>query len=126
MNTAEVEAALSSSTDNAAEAANKAAADNSSSDATAAAVPAEKTEEPAGPPPAWTVQPGGRIGFSVGNDGETISGEEFIATHIGPDAARTSYAVNRGRPNAQQVENAPIEAPDPTLPQKPSPRPMTL
>ncbi|MFC3442617.1 YceI family protein [Sphingobium rhizovicinum] len=31
-------------------------------------------EEPAGPPPAWTVQPGGRIGFSVGNDGETISG----------------------------------------------------
>lgn len=31
-------------------------------------------EEPAGPPPAWTVQPGGRIGFSIGNDGETISG----------------------------------------------------
>ncbi|MFD1106598.1 YceI family protein [Sphingobium olei] len=31
-------------------------------------------EEPAGPPPAWIVQPGGRIGFSVGNDGETISG----------------------------------------------------
>ena len=31
-------------------------------------------EEPVGPPPAWTVQPGGHIGFSVGNDGETISG----------------------------------------------------
>lgn len=35
---------------------------------------AEPVEEAAGPPPAWTVQPGGRIGFSVGNDGETISG----------------------------------------------------
>ncbi|MGA1849596.1 YceI family protein [Sphingobium yanoikuyae] len=31
-------------------------------------------EEPAGPPPAWAVQPGGKIGFSVGNSGETISG----------------------------------------------------
>ncbi len=31
-------------------------------------------EAPVGPPPAWTVQPGGRIGFSVGNDGEAISG----------------------------------------------------
>lgn len=31
-------------------------------------------EEPMGPPPAWTVQPGGRIGFAVGNDGQTISG----------------------------------------------------
>ncbi|MES2157523.1 MAG: YceI family protein [Pseudomonadota bacterium] len=35
---------------------------------------AEPVEEAAGPPPTWTVQPGGRIGFSVGNDGETISG----------------------------------------------------
>jgi cytochrome b561/polyisoprenoid-binding protein YceI len=74
VNTAEVEAALSSSTDNAAEAANSAAVDNRSSNATAAAVPAEETKEPAAPSPAWTVQPGGRIGFSVGNDGETISG----------------------------------------------------
>lgn len=31
-------------------------------------------ETPLGPPPAWTVQPGGRIGFSVGNGDETISG----------------------------------------------------
>ena len=30
--------------------------------------------EPAGPPPAWTVQPGGTIGFSVGNGGDTIRG----------------------------------------------------
>lgn len=35
---------------------------------------AEEEEEPMGPPPAWTVQPGGRIGFAVGNDGQTISG----------------------------------------------------
>ncbi|WP_150290589.1 cytochrome b/b6 domain-containing protein [Sphingobium estronivorans] len=31
-------------------------------------------EEPVGPPPVWAVQPGGSIGFSVGNGGETISG----------------------------------------------------
>ena len=33
-----------------------------------------QVEEPIGPPPAWTVQPGGKIGFAVGNDGQTISG----------------------------------------------------
>ncbi len=33
-----------------------------------------QVEETAAPPPAWTVQPGGRIGFSVDNSGETISG----------------------------------------------------
>ncbi len=38
-----------------------------------AAAPA-KEEEPVGPPPAWTVQPGGRIGFSVRNDSDLISG----------------------------------------------------
>lgn len=54
-----------------AEPANIAAADNAAGNA---AEPTAAKEEPAGPPPAWTVQPGGRIGFSVGNDGETISG----------------------------------------------------
>ena len=43
-----------------------------------AAVPADNAlaakEEPAGPPPTWAVQPGGKIGFSVGNGGETING----------------------------------------------------
>ncbi|EQB07855.1 polyisoprenoid-binding protein [Sphingobium quisquiliarum P25] len=37
----------------------------------AAAPPAE---EPTAPPPSWTVQPGGRIGFSVDNGGEAING----------------------------------------------------
>ncbi|MBV2148838.1 cytochrome b/b6 domain-containing protein [Sphingobium sp. AS12] len=45
------------------------APDNAAANATDAA-----PEEPVGPPPAWTVQPGGKIGFSVGNDGQTISG----------------------------------------------------
>ncbi|WP_070156155.1 YceI family protein [Sphingobium phenoxybenzoativorans] len=31
-------------------------------------------EAPAGPPPVWTVQPGGKIGFSVTNDSDTIAG----------------------------------------------------
>ncbi|UZW54007.1 cytochrome b/b6 domain-containing protein [Sphingobium sp. JS3065] len=44
-----------------------------------AAVPASAdnaaaAEEPVGPPPSWAVRPGGNIGFSVGNSGETISG----------------------------------------------------
>jgi polyisoprenoid-binding protein YceI len=39
-----------------------------------AAENAVATEEPVGPPPSWAVQPGGRIDFSVGNSGETISG----------------------------------------------------
>lgn len=33
-----------------------------------------QVEETIAPPPAWRVQPGGRIGFSVDNSGETISG----------------------------------------------------
>ncbi|PJG48815.1 polyisoprenoid-binding protein [Sphingobium sp. LB126] len=44
-----------------------------------AAVPSEADNavaagEPVGPPSSWAVQPGGTIGFSVGNGGETISG----------------------------------------------------
>lgn len=35
---------------------------------------AAHTETLVGPPPAWSVQPGGTIGFAVGNDGDTISG----------------------------------------------------
>lgn len=43
-------------------------------DNAAANITESAPEEPVGPPPAWTVQPGGKIGFSVGNDGQTISG----------------------------------------------------
>jgi cytochrome b561/polyisoprenoid-binding protein YceI len=49
---------------------NAAAADNGAAANVSEAAP----EKPVGPPPAWTVQPGGRIGFSVGNGDETISG----------------------------------------------------
>ena len=43
-------------------------------DIAAANVTEAAPEAPPAPPPAWTVQPGGTIGFSVGNDGQTISG----------------------------------------------------
>ncbi|MDO7834039.1 YceI family protein [Sphingobium sp. HBC34] len=63
---------------NAAEPADIAAAVTIAEAANAAAPAANAAEaaaqEPLAPPPAWTIQPGGRIGFSVGNDGETISG----------------------------------------------------
>ncbi|WP_176592716.1 YceI family protein [Sphingobium sp. EM0848] len=59
----EAAANVAEAVDNVANAALPASADN------AAAV-----EEPVGPPPNWAVQPGGSIGFSVGNSGETISG----------------------------------------------------
>jgi cytochrome b561/polyisoprenoid-binding protein YceI len=49
--------------------------DNAAAAAAAGADNAAQPEEkPVGPPPAWTIQPGGRVGFSVGNGGETISG----------------------------------------------------
>lgn len=35
---------------------------------------ATEADEAVGPPPVWTVQPGGTLGFSVGNDGDRISG----------------------------------------------------
>lgn len=46
------------------------------SDAAAAAEGdnAAVARQAAGPPPSWSVQPGGRIGFSVGNEGQTING----------------------------------------------------
>jgi cytochrome b561/polyisoprenoid-binding protein YceI len=54
---------------------NAAAASNSSDNAVSNISNAAAVEEaPVGPPPAWAVQPGGRIGFSVGNDGEAIGG----------------------------------------------------
>lgn len=51
------------------------AVDNAANAAVPAATEnAAVAEEPMGPPPAWAVQPGGTIGFSVGNNGEAISG----------------------------------------------------
>lgn len=41
---------------------------------TAAAEPSEAATAPAGPPPVWTIASGGRLGFSVGNGGEAITG----------------------------------------------------
>jgi cytochrome b561/polyisoprenoid-binding protein YceI len=60
---AEIPANVTVAAENAASAASPAEADN-----------AAAAEEPAGPPPSWAVQPGGTIGFAVGNGGETISG----------------------------------------------------
>ncbi|MGC4251736.1 MAG: cytochrome b/b6 domain-containing protein, partial [Sphingobium sp.] len=50
------------------------AADNAAAAAEVSNAVAPEEEKPMGPPPAWDAQPGGRIGFSVGNGGETISG----------------------------------------------------
>jgi cytochrome b561/polyisoprenoid-binding protein YceI len=89
---------------------NDSAADNlAEAQAVNAAVPADNalanvaeatTEEPAGPPPAWTVQPGGRIGFSVGNDGDTISGSfskwtaQIVMDPDHPDSADIKVTID--------------------------------
>ncbi|AEG49249.1 cytochrome b561 [Sphingobium chlorophenolicum L-1] len=59
----EAPANVAEAADNAANAAAPASADN-----------AAAAEEVAGPPPSWTVRPGGNIGFSVDNGGEAING----------------------------------------------------
>src|SRR5690606_5910691 len=38
------------------------------------AAPEEPQSDEPGPPPVWTVQPGGRLGFSVGSGASTIRG----------------------------------------------------
>lgn len=53
---------------------NAGAADNAAAAMGGTDNAAQPEETPVGPPPAWTIQPGGRISFSVGNGGETISG----------------------------------------------------
>ncbi|BBC71800.1 polyisoprenoid-binding protein [Altererythrobacter sp. B11] len=40
----------------------------------AAAEPSDAATAPAGPPPVWTIASGGRLGFSVSNGGEAITG----------------------------------------------------
>lgn len=89
--------------------ANAAAEDANVAEAANAAVPAENAaanaseaaaELPVGPPPAWTVQPGGRIGFSVGNDGETISGSfakwtaQIVMDPDHPDSADIQVTID--------------------------------
>ena len=62
-------------------------------DIAAANVTEAAPEAPPAPPPAWTVQPGGTIGFSVGNDGQTISGsfaKWTAAIVIDPDHPETA------------------------------------
>lgn len=43
-------------------------------EATAGSGTAAETEKPQGPPPRWTIQPGGQLGFSLGNGGDRIDG----------------------------------------------------
>ncbi len=88
--------------DEAAEPANVAEAVNAaaSADTVAANASEAAVDEPVGPPPTWTVQPGGRIGFSVGNDGETISGSfskwtaQIVIDPDHPDSADIKVTID--------------------------------
>jgi polyisoprenoid-binding protein YceI len=51
----------------------EATAEEQAAEAEKAAALEEEAAEP-GPPPVWTIQPGGRLGFSVSNAGETVRG----------------------------------------------------
>ncbi|NML08808.1 polyisoprenoid-binding protein [Sphingobium sp. AR-3-1] len=76
------------------------AADNATANVSAAAA-----EDTVGPPPAWTVQPGGRIGFSVGNDGEAISGSfskwtaQIVMDPDHPDSADMKVTIDMASAN---------------------------
>ncbi|MDF0541475.1 cytochrome b/b6 domain-containing protein [Sphingobium sp. H39-3-25] len=50
------------------------AADATDGNAAVANAAASVEQEKLGPPPVWSVQPGGRLGFGVGNGAETING----------------------------------------------------
>lgn len=92
-------AAESERRDDAVEASKNAAPRDEMANATTNAA-ATETDAPAGPPPAWTVQPGGRIGFSVGNDGETISGSfakwtaDIVMDPDHPDTAKIDVRID--------------------------------
>lgn len=80
---------------NIAEAVNAAAPADNAANASQAAV-----EAPVGPPPAWTVQPGGRIGFAISNDGEAISGRfatwsaKIVMDPDHPDSADIAVTID--------------------------------
>lgn len=60
--------------------------------------------------------------YSYERDGQTITGEEFVAKRLGHDAARSIYAVDRSRGQGAGIEQT---APDAAAAAKPS-RPITL
>lgn len=60
--------------------------------------------------------------YTYERDGQTITGEEFVAKRLGHDAARSMYAVDRSRNQRAVIEQS---APDAAPSAKPS-RPITL
>ncbi|WP_336963450.1 cytochrome b/b6 domain-containing protein [Sphingobium aquiterrae] len=79
--------------DNAASSPGNAAVDGDNAALANAAAAVVVAPEKAGPPPVWTVQPGGRIGFGVGNGAEMINGSFSRWTAkiaMDPDAPETA------------------------------------
>lgn len=60
--------------------------------------------------------------YTYERDGQTITGEEFVAKRLGHDAARSMYAVDRNRNQDAGIKQS---APDAAPSAKPS-RPITL
>lgn len=60
--------------------------------------------------------------YTYERDGQTITGEEFVAKRLGHDAARSMYAVDRNRSQGAGIKQS---APDTAPSAKPS-RPITL
>ena len=62
--------------------------------------------------------------YSYERDGQTVTGEEFVAKRLGHDVARSTYTVERARRQAPAVDQSvtqPVEAP----PAVPAPAPST-
>lgn len=60
--------------------------------------------------------------YTYERDGQTITGEEFVAKRLGHDAARSMYAVDRNRSQGAGIKQS---APDAAPSAQPS-RPITL
>lgn len=65
-----------------------------------AAEPEEVAAEPAGPPPSWTIQPGGTLRFTVDNAGNALNGRftswsgDIVMDPDAPESAEITIRVN--------------------------------
>ena len=64
--------------------------------------------------------------YEYDKDGQTVSGEEFVARKLGHDVARSAYTVDRSRRHATPVADQSVDASPPARPGTARTRTVTL